>query len=83
MVKARWVEHPSLEFFARVFKKVATSDFLTGATKVPFVASFDWILKPANLTKILEGNYDNRGSKGLDVSGLEAMLYEEENENAK
>lgn len=41
-----------------LFRKTAESDFLSGR-KNDWHATFDWILKPANLTKIIEGNYDN------------------------
>ena len=42
-----------------LFKKVHTSDFLSGRDG-NWKASFDWILKPANTIKIQEGNYDNK-----------------------
>lgn len=39
------------------------SDFLNGRiANASFVASFDWIIKPQNITKILDGNYENRQS---------------------
>ena len=41
------------------FEKVHRSDFLCGRTGA-WKCGFDWILKPANMTKIREGNYDNR-----------------------
>lgn len=47
--------------FGSLFKKVNSSDFLCGRTG-SWQAGFDWILKPENLNKILEGNYDNRTS---------------------
>jgi hypothetical protein len=46
--------------FEALFRKVESSDFLTGRNGGWTGCGFDWILKPANLTKILEGNYDNR-----------------------
>lgn len=46
------------EGLIELFRKTAASDFLCGK-KGGWKASFDWILKPANLTKILEGNFDN------------------------
>ncbi len=46
--------------FPALFAKVEASDFLTGRSGNWSGCGFDWILKPANLTKILEGNYDNR-----------------------
>ncbi len=62
-VKARLKEY-SFDDIITVFKKVEQSDFLTGRINAdkqrPFKASFDWIMKPSNFIKILEGNYDNR-----------------------
>ncbi len=43
--------------FEEFFKRVEGSDFLCGRTG-GFKATFDWILKPENMCKILEGNYD-------------------------
>lgn len=41
--------------------KVEASNFLTGKSS-SWKATFDWIIKENNFTKILEGNYDNRKS---------------------
>lgn len=49
------------------FKKVESSDFLTGRTGNWNGCTFDWILKPANLTKIIEGNYDNKQQQRQDI----------------
>lgn len=46
------------EGLIELFRRTAASAFLCGK-KGGWKASFDWILKPANLTKILEGNFDN------------------------
>ena len=45
--------------FAELFDKVEHSDFLTGRSGV-WSCGFDWIIKPANITKIIEGNYQNQ-----------------------
>ncbi|MBQ9679830.1 MAG: hypothetical protein IJV48_03995 [Ruminococcus sp.] len=45
--------------FADLFQKVEQSDFLTGRSG-KWSCGFDWIMKPANLTKIIEGNYQNQ-----------------------
>lgn len=39
---------------------IVASDKLTGSMASGWVATFDWALKPANVTKVLEGNYANR-----------------------
>lgn len=44
--------------FEGLFEKVARSDFLMGKTG-SWKADFDWLLKPDNLTRVLEGRYDN------------------------
>ena len=47
------------EALATVVEKSIASDFLTGGTG-QFIARFDWIFRPRNFPKILEGNYDNK-----------------------
>ncbi|MEG0656768.1 MAG: hypothetical protein RR465_07085, partial [Mucinivorans sp.] len=42
-----------------VIDKTAASEFLNGANDQGWKASFDWIIKPANFTKIRENTYDN------------------------
>ena len=70
--------------FEYLFRRVEDSDFLTGRSGNWSRCGFDWILKPANLTKILEGNYDNRqtatrakGITQIDGSSLDLDAYEE------
>lgn len=50
----------SEEQFEMVFTKAEASDFLTGKVN-NFKASFDWFIKSENnMSKVLEGNYDNK-----------------------
>lgn len=44
----------------KLFKAVQHSDFLTGRNGAWTNCGFDWIIKPANVTKIMEGNYRNK-----------------------
>jgi hypothetical protein len=46
----------------QVFQIVSLSDFLSGR-KGDWKSSFDWIMKPSNFQKILEGNYVNKPQK--------------------
>ncbi|MBQ1838469.1 MAG: phage replication initiation protein [Ruminococcus sp.] len=57
--------------FAELFAKVEQSDFLTGRTNKWNGCGFDWILQPSNLTKIVEGNYDNKqtAERSVEESG--------------
>jgi hypothetical protein len=41
-------------------ERASKSDFLSGRATGSTPATFDWLNKPANFTKIMEGNYDNR-----------------------
>ena len=43
-----------------VIQKAAASSFLNGGNGRGFLASFDWVMRPTNFLKVMEGNYDNR-----------------------
>lgn len=46
--------------FEGYFKQVKESDFLCGRAKgSDWMCSFDWLLKQANIIKVLEGSYTN------------------------
>ena len=58
---ARLRDVRGLDGWKAVLAKIAASDFLSGRKPgSDFQATFDWILKPANLQKTMEGNYDNK-----------------------
>ncbi len=59
-----------------MFARVEASDLLAGREK-SWKASFDWILKPENLAKILEGNYDNREGPGKRANVNRALAIAE------
>lgn len=61
--------------FETFFRMVEASDFLTGQTK-DWVASFDWILEPKNMTKIVEGNYDNKKPKRGSVFSTDGASFD-------
>lgn len=63
-IKARWNEYDkTIDTFKECFEKVEASDFLSGRSGVWSNCCFDWIMKPANFTKIIEGNYDNKDGR--------------------
>jgi hypothetical protein len=50
-----------LDGWERAINRAEQSPFLTGRSgDKPFALAIDWMLKPANFTKIIEGNYDDR-----------------------
>ena len=63
MTKARVNEYGA-DVFVDTIRKVGKSDFLKGKNNHGWVATYDWLVKPNNFIKVLEGNYENRGSVG-------------------
>ena len=49
--------------FQTVFDKAEASSFLKGGNDRNWSATFDWLIKDANMAKVLDGNYDDRSGK--------------------
>ena len=62
-IKARLNDF-GLEEIKRAFVLTEQSDFLKGTNATGWQAGFDWLMKPANMTKVLEGNYENKHKAG-------------------
>lgn len=75
-IRARIREH-GMEAFKEMIKKAAKSDFLKGGSKSGFKASFDWMIKPNNFPKIIEGNYDNRVGDKATRRGMDEIIFEQ------
>lgn len=60
-IKARLNTY-TLDDLFKVFEKAQQSDFLKGNNNRNWTATFDWLLKDSNFAKVLDGNYDNKGS---------------------
>lgn len=60
MLKARINEY-SFDEILQAIKKVNESDFLKGQNKSGWTIFFDWLIKPNNFIKVLEGNYSKGG----------------------
>lgn len=55
-VRSLWTkkeQYGSVDFFDRYFNHVSESEFLSGWKG----CGFDWLMKPANFRKVIEGNY--------------------------
>ncbi len=63
-IRARWKEHPNLETFEVLFHKAENSDFLKGEKGNWAGATFDWLMRPTNFVKAMEGNYDDKSTSG-------------------
>lgn len=66
----------SLEDIHEAFRKAENSDFLKGKNNRNWQANFDWIIKDANIAKILDGNYDNHGKPATnqDMNDLDEFF---------
>jgi len=61
-LKTRWnenIERQNLDWWEQYFIKVSNSDFLTGK-KNDFMANLEWLVRPTNFIKVLEGNFNSR-----------------------
>jgi hypothetical protein len=47
----------------KAINNIRHSNFLQGKSSSGFMITFDWLVKPNNFVKVLEGQYDNRGDK--------------------
>ena len=64
-LKARLKDCGGVDGWKAALVKVAQSDFLSGR-KVgsDWSVTFDWLVKPSNFTKVMEGNYDKNTKQG-------------------
>lgn len=58
-IKARFASGYTLQDFEELFRKAAASHFLRGQNPRNWRADFDWLIKDANMAKVLSGNYDD------------------------
>jgi hypothetical protein len=65
-IKARMREYGK-DAVAQVIANAAESNFLNGCNVRGFVASIDWLMKPGNFPKVLDGNYNNKNTKFNNV----------------
>lgn len=66
-IKARLNKY-SLDDLKKAFELAEESDFLKGNNKRNWTANFDWILKDANMAKILDGNYANKEKRKSETA---------------
>lgn len=59
-IRRRFADIGGLEGWYVLLDKIRGSPYLRGGNDRGWRVVFDWVLKPENLTKIMEGNYDAR-----------------------
>ena len=75
-IKARLNKY-SYADFQRLFDMAEESDFLKGSNNRDWSANFDWLIKDANMAKVLDGNYSNRAAPTRS-SNIFMDIYNEE-----
>jgi len=60
-IHARFASGYKLEDFKRLFEMAESSPFLKGKNNRNWQANFDWLIKDANMAKVLDGNYRDKG----------------------
>lgn len=73
MLMARKREFPNVEL-KTIFEKMAKSTFLNGGGSTGWKADFDWLIRPNNFPKVLEGNYDNK--RNAKTGQINALKFE-------
>ncbi len=73
-IKARMSSGKTVDDFEQLFRKAEASSFLKGANNHNWKATFDWLIKDANMAKVLDGNYDDTKPRG---NGRESRQPEE------
>lgn len=68
-IKARLAAY-SMDDFITLFEKAEASSFLKGGNDRNWTATFDWLIKDANMAKVLDGNYDDKPQKGGTSNGF-------------
>lgn len=83
-LKAR-IGEQGLSNVLEVIDKATQSNFLNGGGDRAFVASFEWIMRPNNFPKVLEGYYDNRQKQNTQGNGYRTndSTYEERRQGAE
>ena len=70
VIRARFKLY-TMDDFKLLFEKAEASDFLKGKNNNDWSATFDWLIKDANMAKVLDGNYDNKqpkvGANGIAI----------------
>lgn len=79
LAMARAKEYPSLDFWKAALAKVASIPGLMGANDRGWTVTFDWIVQPMSVAKLIEGKYDKWGRKNVEAKAVPSDLYGPDN----
>ncbi len=80
LLRARWREdecRQTVEAWRLFFAYVRRSDFLMGQGPcrdggAPFIADLEWLIRPGNFAKVIDGKYHRNNSKNIRLLGEKA-----------
>lgn len=76
-LRARMSEQFFREHYAEAIRRVASSQFCTGSNDRGWKATFDWFLQPGTIAKVMEGKYDGKQAKTVQLrKGEEAPVWD-------
>ena len=75
-LRKRLKECGGIDGWRTACEKVSESSFLTGDGDRGWTADFDWVIKEANFTKLMEGNYERGEVKSKNQRALEQAIRE-------
>ena len=70
-IRARLRQY-DVEDFRKLFRMAEESNFLKGQNSQNWSASFDWLIKDANMAKVLDGNYASGNGKGNRLGEIDS-----------
>lgn len=66
-INARLKDH-GIDGIQKMLSNVSESEFLQGINNNSWTADFDWLFKPQNFLKVLEGNYKNKTNGNKQIN---------------
>lgn len=76
-IKARLKTY-TVDDFRTLFEMAEASSFLKGSNNRNWSATFDWLIKDANMAKVLEGNYEDKAVQVVKRTGYHKPTKAEE-----
>jgi hypothetical protein len=70
-IRARLRQY-DVEDFRKLFEMAEESGFLKGQNSRNWSASFDWLIKDANMEKVPDGNYASGNGKGNRLGEIDS-----------
>lgn len=76
LLKSRANEY-GIDSIFQAIENVSKSNFLKGQNDRGWIITFDWLIKPNNFIKVLEGNYTNHegGNNGYNATNSKSNKY--------